>query len=188
MACRRKGRKERINGDLINKKYKKYEGSKRLRAEGKEACVSEVIGLVAARHGRSRPRAPTPSAAACPSPRRNYYLINSYGDSLPRLAPSAALQTYCIYMSRPQSSSIVCAERKQRQNERKDRGRKTLKYVNKERALRLSRPLPASLSLARYCVLSGSCVASRSRVRVCVHSLWRRWGRSDADTMCVQVR
>lgn len=147
-------------------KYKKdTRGRKRLRAEGEEACMSEVIGLVAglaARHGRSRPTAPTPNAAACHSHRRNYYLINSCGGSLPGLAPSIALQTCCIYKPLPQSSSVVCPERKQRQNERKERGRKTLKYVNKERALRLSRPLPASLSLARYCVLSGSCVASHS--------------------------
>lgn len=130
--------------------------------------MSEVIGLVAARHGRSRPTAPTPNAAACHSRRRNYYLINSCGDSLPRLAPSTASHTCCIHKSRPQSSSVVCLERKQRQNERKDRGRKTLKYVNKVRALRLSRPPPASLSLARYCVLSGSRVASHFRARACV--------------------
>lgn len=148
-------------------KYKKRnEGKKEAAGSGREACMSEVIGLAAARHGRSRPTAPRPNAAACRSPRRNYYLINSCGDSLPPLAPSTTLQTCCIYKSRPQSSSAVCPERRQRQNERRDYGRKTLKYVNKERAHRLSRPPPASLSLARYCVLSGSCAASHPRARV----------------------
>lgn len=50
------------------KEKKDKRGRKGLRAEGEKACMSEVIGLVEARHGRSRPRAPRPSDAACHSP------------------------------------------------------------------------------------------------------------------------
>lgn len=67
-----------------------------------------------------------------------------------------------LYTSRvPYTSSPFIPERKQQINENNECGRKTLKYINKASTpSRLSRPLPASLSLARYYVLPWSWVAS----------------------------
>ena len=76
----------------------------------------------------------------------------------------------CLYTRNiPHNSSAYASGREHQLNEHNDCGRKTLKYVNSERTpSRLSRPPPASLSLARYYVLSGSCAASNFSARVCL--------------------